>query len=360
MPSSAKLFTFSLDQSPTEIEVLSQNTLYDLVGIGFEACDPRPGETVDDHLWNITTHKGVKFACCGPVSPAEFYGCGFEDPLPDVKTTKLAEIGSSLKTGMKLVLEYDYGTTTKHTFTVTDNKTIKYPCMDDFPRRKTVAPPNFAPFTTEEVDLDEQFSALNHWMVESEVVPEVNFFQPGRKHNYGYLEMETPCIGRMIYLADKPSSLDHLLKCLDVGASVQPSESNSWHSVVVLPSGSTKIEKYNGHLEEGFCDLTIVPNSNGAKGPDLASVFPKVAALAGYRKDAAVKKGWIRYKSKMVIVATGNGGTSTRPRAPKGTAYDGTGYHIPAASDEILLRCHMDVDSLQELFCFVEGFLQSL
>lgn len=145
---------------------------------------------------------------------------------------------------------------------------------------------------------------------------------------------------------------------MDIGAAVQRSGRYNWQSVVVLPEGSKKIRKYNRELEEGFCDLKIVPNDTDANVPDLSSIFPKVAALAGYRKDKAVKKGWIRYKNKMLIIAIGSGGMSTQGIAPKGTAYDGLGFHVP--SSEILFSSHMTIKSLHELFCVVERFLQTL
>lgn len=362
MASPAILYSFTLDNSPAEIEILSSNTLYELVAIGFKVCDPRPGAGVNDHLWNISdAHTGKKLAHCGAVSPEDLYCSDSDEDEPsDAATTRLSQIGAALKPGRKLLLEYDYGNTTEHTFTVTSSTTINNPCTNDFPRRKKSEPPKITAggsFTTDAIDLDKEFSALNRWMNGQRRPAEVNLFQAGRKQHYGFLEYNC----RMIYLPDRPSSLNHYLRCLEVGAGIRHGGCCNWQSVVIVTSKSKKTNKYFQDLEKGFCDAKLVPHHwNGSENmPDLATVFPKVAALAGYRNDKKVKKGWIRYKDNTLIIARGDGGMSSAHNAPKGTAYDGQGFHIPGPSD-ILLKCSMQIHSLHELFCVVEGLLQSM
>lgn len=362
----AKLFTFSLDGSTAELELTAGNTLFDLVKVAFEVCDPRPEETVEDHLWNIkivndgNTSASKKFAYYGPVTPEEFYG-PHGTLLPDVTKTELAHAGTSLKKGTKLILEYDYGRTSEHTFTVRSVETIENPNFEAYPRRKPDSTIHcFEPFDPPDVNLDEDYSALNQWTFACDGSTEVNLFQAGRKQHYGYLENDNPWVQRMIYLADKPQSLNHYLECLNVGSQVPVGSCASWQSIVVLPAGSKKIDKYCQDLEEGFIDCRVVPENNNGSS-DLATIFPKVAALAGFGKDKTVTKGWIRYKNNTLMVVVGTGGTSSRPAgAPKGTSYDGSGFHVPGPSDEILLRRHLELHSLHDLFCAVEGFLQSL
>ncbi|CAB9507184.1 expressed unknown protein [Seminavis robusta] len=203
----------------------------------------------------------------------------YEDPCLDANTTALAELSPLLKKGSTLVLNYDYGTTTKHTFTVLSTKTVKDQRVDCFPRRKPEPLRYFKPFRIHEIYLDAEYAALDHWIFEREGCTQVNLFQPGRKHCYGYLENESISEARMIYVADKPQSLNHYLDCLNVAARIKKGSSYSWHSVVVLPEGSKKIDKYCQDLKEGFIDCAVVEHNNDdddADIPTLVKAFPKL------------------------------------------------------------------------------------
>lgn len=366
-----KIFTFSFDSSPAQLQLLSTNSLYDLVDIAFEICHPRGDETAQDHLWHIKILDG------SPSDDHDF-GDGYLDqndrfrPVVNykydlygddenglcVQTTTLGDISRKLKDCTKLKLVYDYGSTSTHIITVISSKRASASIdAGEFPRRKPEPPVPMTCFSTTFVDLDTDYSFLNKWAFSSGCLQEVNLFQAGRKQHYGYLERWQRDVGQMIYLPDKAETLNHYLECLDAGASVRSSCTYDWHSVVVLPPKSKKLTKYNTHLEPGFIDCKVVGNTCNEK--DLAMIFPKTAALGGFRKDKRVKKGWIRYKDETLMIVEGSGGTSGCPRAPKGTAYDGNGFHA-SGFDKVLFQVHTNIQSLHDLFCEVEGLLNTL
>jgi hypothetical protein len=81
----------------------------------------------------------------------------------------------------------------------------------------------------------------------------------------------------------------------------------------------------------------------------LNSVFPKVAALAGYKKDKKVPKGWVCYKNKTLHICSGNAQKHTT-NAPKSTAYDGQDQFKPE-SDAVLFTADIEFTSMHHLRC---------
>lgn len=168
----------------------------------------------------------------------------------------------------------------------------------------------------------------------------------------------------MMYLPVKVGSdLSHYLHCFNHAASVSdPHGDYNWYSLVVLPE-SNATDKLVDKFEEtqpGFCEVIIAPNP-ASDVALLNTVFPKVAALAGYakKKDKKVPKGWISYMNKSLMVCAGKA-KAYKSNAPKGTAYQGMHQYDPMGSDDILFQKNVEIKSLHELFCVVEGLLETL
>ena len=165
----------------------------------------------------------------------------------------------------------------------------------------------------------------------------------------------------MIFMPDKAESLEHYLECLHHAASVKSNGGYNWHSDVVLPHQATSSSKYTEDLEPGFCDCEIVPPSAAPK-LELDSIFPNICALGGFlgKRKKGAKRGWIRYRDNVLLICSGSGSPNSCPQVPKGTAYEGRGCRRPAGDTEFLARKSIEISSLQELFCTVEGILMSL
>ena len=124
----------------------------------------------------------------------------------------------------------------------------------------------------------------------------------------------------------------------------------SWFSMVVLPEGHkpTVSTRYSRELEDGFIELKVATFPQSIRL--INSVFPKLAALAGYRKDKQVPRGWLTYKNKTLRLCSG-AATVHKSDAPKGTAFDGMCQHDPADESAILVQMDVEIDSLHHLFC---------
>ena len=94
----------------------------------------------------------------------------------------------------------------------------------------------------------------------------------------------------------------------------------------------------------------------------LRGAFPKICALAGWKKDASVPKGWFTFimKDGVCSVTVCKGKTvDHKNNAPKGTAFDGNKQHDP--EEEPLIDVEgIEIKGLQDLFCTVEGLLRTL
>ncbi|KAG7349019.1 hypothetical protein IV203_011616 [Nitzschia inconspicua] len=337
---SQSVFTFSLGKSPKKFQVLSCHNLKDLVYIAFRACDPADGETPNDHLWNIQvgpkTYEGGNFPCLGDLS---------------------------LKPNMTLLLHYDYGRDLKFTFnvesiddaqTLLDDETTAL-SISDFPRVQPMPPPPSVTISTDKIDLSKSFSNLDRFLTRN---AEFNLFQVGRRRVHGFIK-RTSSFGvmKMVFLPEKPVSLSHFLTCMDAGAAIKSSGDYVLHSISVLPSDNL-VEKYGNYVKPGLYEYRIVRTSS-SEVPKLEGIFPKISALAGFAKDERVPRGWITYEDGVLRVVQGQGSPPSSDR-PKYSAFDGDGVHKPAADDKILFRIDKKMGSLQELFCSVEGLLETL
>jgi hypothetical protein len=347
-----KILTFSMGTSPKQFQVLSCHTLSDLVNIAFEVCDPANGEDAWSHMWYIKVndrkYESGDFPC---VSELRASNCRLQD--------------LSLAPDTVLSLCYDYGRSMYWTFKVDAVEEAGSTAFQksDYPRAKPMPPPPTITFSTDQVDLDTKYPALNGFLQGSNNI-EFNLFQVGnRRNNYGFMkkwvditteEMEMS-VEKMVFLPDKPKSLAHLLTCMDRGANIPTdgSSNSDWHSIVVLTSN----KKHRYDQDTGVCDCEVVAPPDGSSAEEkLETIFPKVAALAGFtKKNPKVSPGWITYENGVLRVVQGKGSPPKRPDTD--TAYAGWGVHQPSKDDTILFRVDKTIGSLQELFCTVESLL---
>ena len=386
-PVDSVILTFSMDHYSAYFQILPHQSIRQLVRIAFEVCDPRDGDTDNCHLWTLTSPRGMAYdshpgrnATYLPFHMVSYPEAG------EAPTTVQEALDGELQKGTSLQLKYDYGSTSHHILklrSVDDNAdaTLK---RSDFPRRRPEAsapavsagpsgPPahaHFAPFTTAEgINLKESFPNFDKYVFDksfSNSHGEVNLFQAGRRQVHAFLERRGQGINRMVFFPDKPKTLSHYLQMLDTGASIEPTQDDhgypiyNWQSVVVIPENHSKRSaKFLYDLEEGFCDCEVVPEP--ANGKNWDSIFPKTAAFAGFSKDKQFKhKGFIRYNTGVLEVISGSGSPNNVPKAPRGTAYEGRGCHVPAEEDTILFRVDGNFDSIHDLFCKVEALLRTL
>ena len=163
------------------------------------------------------------------------------------------------------------------------------------------------------------------------------------------------------------------ISCSNVAASIQPAgletegyPYNSWQSVVPLPRSKLTPQlsnKHKTHEQRGFCDAPIVD----AVSPtvNLDKTFPKIAALAGLRKDKKVPKGWITFTKRgdkcSLAICKGNAAETRKSNAPQGTAFHGKDQHTPVEDPLFQISGgSLDIQSLHDLFCVVEGLLMTL
>lgn len=349
------------------MQLLTSHTVYDLISTLCDnvAIGEHEDENANDHMWFIE-YKGKK------------YESGVMECESDLRAndTQLKDLELDVSSPI-ITLDYDYGAGLKYKIhflgvedlVVADGKTSEE-AKELYPRRKPIAPPSgYAKYdpTDISINLDTMFTHLEKWIFNSYNVT-LHFFQPGRKRNWGFFEGR---VNAMIYLPVKPDNLNHYLSYFDQGAACTRAgmeeggdgyPHNNWHSVVVLPkSKSTRplLSKYAMNTDAGFCDCVRANDANPST--DLNTIFPKLSALAGWKKDAKVPKGWMTFvkKGDKCSISVYNGNTHThKSNAPRGTSYDGYKQHDPM-DDPYLSIDGVEIKGLQDLFCVAEGLLRS-
>ncbi|KAK3278639.1 hypothetical protein CYMTET_13436 [Cymbomonas tetramitiformis] len=295
--------------------------------------------------------------------------------------TKLKAL--NLVPSCQLVLTYDYGSTSTYTITFVgrenltggeDVQTSQYPRNQP----RSALPASYLKYEPAAVitisggddvplNLDTSFPSLQSWIFDSEASCAVNLFQPGSKRNFGFLDRS----GSMMYLPVKPADLTNWLAYFDQGSKVVPKGLEeggdgyphyTWHSVVIIPREkmTSQLEKKYGTQEAGFTDCVLASDVR----PDLLTgAFPKIAALAGLRKDKKVPRGWISFHKRGnsfgLSVCTGNSAVP-KSNAPKGTAFDGDKQHDTVNKPLFKVSKGVEIRGLQDLFCIVEGLLRTL
>jgi len=201
----------------------------------------------------------------------------------------------------------------------------------------------------------------------------VHLFQPGKKHIFGSMEKDRMGCRSMMHLPVKPGNLDTWLQCFEAGSKIKPKTSRlhdhdylcySWQSVVLLPRSQVTEKLRNKHRteESGFVDAIEVSD---VYNDIVTKAFPKIAALAGLKKDKVVPKGWISFTRRdkicKLVICTGSS-LSNKSTASDGTAFEGVGQYEPV--DQPLFQISggivNQITGLHDLFCTVEGLLRTL
>jgi hypothetical protein len=266
------------------------------------------------------------------------------------------------------VLHYYYGGSLEYNIYCKEAHDTIDPIVDQslFPRRKPAAAPNgFIPNVTERVNLNALFPTFNKWGFQHDRAVELHLFQPGRKQNHGYVQRDDNGVLHMLFLPCKAGKdLSAYLHCLDYASrfkyeTFEDCPMYSWYSIVVCPQGhsDSSTDRHSHNQKRGFTEMKIAPSPSQAI-PLFNSVFPMLAALAGYRKDKQVPRGWLTYQNGTLLLCSGTSKTF-KSRAPKGTAFDGRYQHEPVDESAILHKLDAEVNSLHHLFCFAEGLLQT-
>ena len=300
----SKVLTFSVSHSPVQVQLLDIHTLFHLVDILCQTTTVGEDESVYDHMWDVYVpgFSGSFNSSADYVNSA--FASDNDGPLRVASRVKLRDL--HLTEGTTMTLKYDYGSTSVYKITLVGIDEVSEVDTDEFPREKPAQlPTGFQEFSTDSADLNAMFPTFNTFLQEAEMLC-VNLFQPGRKKNYGYVERGNQGVKHMIFLPAPPKSdLSDYLHTFNYASRFKYSTFDSygspnynWFSVVIFPNGYNKsVGKYGEGLEPGFCDMAIAsPNPQ----PSLNAVFPKVAALAGYKKDKKVSKGWITYKNSIL------------------------------------------------------------
>jgi len=339
--SSRVVFTFSsTPAAQVKIQLLSTHTLYDLVDTlcNNVTIGTMEDETVDAHMWKIM-YGGREYATRGSAD-----------------RTTLGEL--NLRIGSKLDLEYDYGSTSNYEISCLGKEEWQHGEEALYPRRQpTPLPVGYTKYVpaSSDLNLDNLFPNLQDWIFNSRVAT-INLFQPGRKKNYGFFELRGNVL-EMIYLPVKPANLTNWISYFDQGAEERPDEYDSWNSTVLLPMSKSTVSLEKRYYGSPLIHDALVPDT-------VTGAFPKIAALAGLKKDANVPKGWITFVKKgdkvTVSICSGNSLTHKRNNAPKGTAFDGEHQHDPEGNPLIVASDNVEIKGLQDLFCVVEGLLRTL
>lgn len=363
------VLTFAADRDRfARLQLLSDHTLHDLVSA---LCEYTPvgregSETATDHLWHVT-FDGARYES-GRAHRTSLGGLGLDDGVGSRNTLRLT---------------YDYGTTSFYTLTFVGRRSLSSDeCRGMFPRNDadTSMPAGYTKYVPSSINgnvpfsLDATFAPLQQWIFDRTGTVVVNLFQAGKKKNHGFMEDGH---GGMMYMPAKPSDLTSYVKCFNDGAGKKPKglepggagyRHYNWHSVVIVPrsklTDALRRKYVENNPEPGFVDVVVPADAfrTAGTGHDLDTYYPKMAALAGYRKDRRVPKGWVTFTKRgdkcNLVICKGN--TQVHySNAPKGTAYDGNRQHAPV-EDPIIEVSDVDVRGLNDLFGVVEGLLRSL
>jgi len=298
--------------------------------------------------------------------------------------TKLEDL--SLEKGSTLMLIYGFENSS--VYQVTLDKSGDLGTQDNeslFPRNLPVSPSmtpsilrsykKYEPSTGAAFNLlDDEFCYLNDWIFHKARSVSVNLFQAGRKKNYGFMDNKFT----MMYLPAKPDSVANWLECFNRSACIRPAGLETdgyahytWQSVVPIPRSKLTphlTSKYKSNEKPGFCDTPIVEDHSycvaDPASSDLDKLFPKIAALAGLRKDKYVPKGWISFTRDgdqyILTICKGNAREPTNSKAPKGLAFEGENQHSSVEEPLFRITGGLEINGLHDLFCVVEGLLRTL
>lgn len=364
----AVVMTFSAAHDRfARLQLLGSHTLYHLVSalckytpVGYEGS-----ETANDHLWYVTVDDTKYESSDHPHGIVTF-----DQEALRANQTRLDSL--PLYEGCKLHLTYDMGTTSFYTISYMGQRPLtSEENRGMFPRNKVsnAMPPTYVRYVpptlngNEPLNLDTTFPDLQRYIFNGNTT--VNLFQAGKKKNYGFIQKDSGVLG-MLYLPVKADDLANYINYFNDGARVPAAGMYGWHSVVMLPRSkltNALEKKYCADVEPGFCDALIGADMFRTVGSnDLNAYFPKIAALAGYRRDSRVPKGWVTFTKRgntcNLVICSGDS-VNHKSNAPKGTAYDGMDQHKPV-EEPLIQVSGVNVGGLNDLFCVVEGLLMTL
>lgn len=352
-----RIITFSVDHSPVQVQILSTQTIYDLVDIICQNATIGQSESVDGREWNVRL-----------LPDGEVYEYGGFLPESQQRAHKVQLADLALEPNVTtMVLQYDYGGSLEYKIYCKEASDVVDPIVEQslFPRRKLkAAPGGFLPYDTQKVDLNVLFPTLNKWAFQHDRAVELHLFQPGRKQNHGYVQRDDNGVLHMLFLPCRAGKdLSTYLHCFDYASQFKFETYNdcpmyNWYSVVVCPEGHLEslTDQYSRNQKRGFVEMKIAPCPQTI--PHFNSVFPKLAALAGYRKDKRVPRGWLTYQNNTLLLCSGTSLTF-KSKAPRGTAFDGRYQHEPVDESAILREMDAEITSLHHLFCVAEALLQT-
>ncbi|KAI2506269.1 hypothetical protein MHU86_8204 [Fragilaria crotonensis] len=211
----ARILTFSVSHSPVQVQVLSTQTLYDLVDVICRETTIGRNESADAHMWNIRLLPGRRVYESGD------FPCQSERRA---NRTMLSDLALVPKT-TTMIFNYDYGDDLEYKITCEEtngNTGDTDPVGVDeslFPRRKpTVAPNGYILYDAQDVDLNALFPTFNGWAFQDQDAPpvELNLFQAGGKQNHGYVQKDKDGLIHMIFLpCQAGDDLSVYLHCFD-------------------------------------------------------------------------------------------------------------------------------------------------
>ena len=350
------ILTYEVLGSGVSVQVLSSHTILQLVAVVCDETVVGRNEGVYDHMWIV--HDPME---------GKSYESGDVECMSDLRASdhRLDSIEGAAHVGHRLILEYDYGTTSTYQLVLKSVEELANGEGDrtKFPRRAPLpGQAKFSPYQPGPgaANLNELYPGLNKFLfVDDDGKLEIYLFQPGKKKVQGFVRKEYD-VCHMIHLPEKFASVDDMLAALDQSVKVDvPSMAFEWFGVTVFPRNcaSNRLTKYKSASTAGL-NITVQRGSDQVDSKAFLQTFPKTAAAAGFNKNGkpskANERGWISYRNGVLTVCRGNSRT-IKSNAPSPGVFDGESKHEPENDGAIVGKVNVEVNSLQELFCAVEA-----
>lgn len=351
------ILTYEVVGSGVEVQVLSTQTILQLIAVVCDETVVGMNEGVHDHMWIV--HDPME---------GKSYESGEYECRSDLRASchRLDSINAASRVGHQLILEYDYGSTSAYQLALKSVDEL----ADDadrslFPRRAPLpGQANFAPYTPVPgaANLNEMYPDLNSFLFEKDDDKlEIYFFQPGKKKVQGWIRKEYDACCHMIHLPEKFGSVDEMLSALNESVLAdKPSFHYEWYGVTLFPRNGTsnRLNKYKS-ASTAELDITVERGSKEVDKSAFLKTFPKTAAAAGFNQNGkpskANERGWIWYRNGILAVCRGNSKNLKSNGAPSPGVFDGANKHEPESDDTIVGKINIGVKSLQELFCAAEA-----
>ena len=348
-----------VESSGVSVEILSDQTVYDLVKIVCKETCVGQGQTVDDKSWDLTDK-----------STGHTFSTGF---FHDHKNEKVGNLRSGQIIGSKFHLDYDDGY--HYDFSLTAI-TLPGPAINKnaFPRRAALpldvdfTPYNPGPGST---NLNDLYHDLNKFLFEKEDVKlDICLFQPGRKQVHTFIDKGYDGIFHAIHVPERYDSVEEMLFALNESVQhdkppYEYDEYIGWHPVYntfgvsIFPNTSGKWMDYKTHGCTCHLRYYKTAEQEALCLGKFLKTFPKCASAAGYgpngKRSKTSERGWIVYRNGTLTVCRGQSRNQGIKCAPHPGYCDGEMKHEPENDDAIVGRVNITLHSLQELFCAAEA-----